>query len=32
MTTSEKWLNKDDFGNMEFECNVTPYIEKSGEE
>lgn len=30
--TSEKWLNKDSFENMEYECTVVPFIEKSGEE
>ncbi len=32
MITSEKWLNKDDFENLEYECTVIPFIEKSGEE
>ncbi len=32
MITSEKWLNKEDFGNLEYECNVTPYIDNSEEE
>ena len=30
--TSEKWLNKDSFENMEYECTVVPFIEKSAEE
>ena len=29
MTTSEKWLKEEDFVNMEFECNIIPFIEKS---
>ncbi|HEY3390758.1 MAG TPA: hypothetical protein VGK38_14365 [Prolixibacteraceae bacterium] len=32
VTTSEKWLNKEDFVNMEFECSVTAFIGKSEEE
>jgi len=32
MITSEKWLNKDDFENLEYECTVIPFIEKLGEE
>ena len=32
MITSEKWLKKDDFENLEYECNLIPFIEKSGEE
>ena len=32
MITSEKWLNKDDFENLEYECTVMPFIEKPGEE
>ncbi|HZK95366.1 MAG TPA: hypothetical protein VFC67_14255 [Prolixibacteraceae bacterium] len=32
VTTSEKWLKKEDFTNMEFECDVTPFIGKSEEE
>jgi hypothetical protein len=32
MVTSEKWLNKDSFEKMEYECTVVPFIEKSGEE
>ena len=32
MITSEKWLNKDDFENREYECTVMPFIEKSEEE
>lgn len=31
MITSEKWLNKDDFENLEYECTVMPFIEKSAE-
>ena len=30
--TSEKWLTKEDFENWEFECEVSPYLEKTGEE
>jgi hypothetical protein len=29
MTTSEKWISKEDFENQEFECTVSPFIEKS---
>jgi len=29
MTTSEKWLKEEDFGSLEFECNIIPFIEKS---
>jgi len=29
LTTSEKWLKKDEFENMEFESIIMPYIEKS---
>lgn len=32
MTTSEKWLHKDDFTNFEYECVVIPSIGKSEEE
>ncbi len=32
MTTSEKWLHKEDFTNLEYECNVIPSIGKSEEE
>ena len=32
ITTSEKWLTKENFQKMEFECTVTPFIEKSEEE
>lgn len=32
MTTSEKWISKDDFENMEFECIVTPFQDKSEED
>lgn len=32
MTTSEKWLNKEDFINMEFECTVVPFQDKSDED
>lgn len=32
LTTSEKWLSKDDFTNLEYECNVIPSIGKSEEE
>ena len=32
VTTSEKWIKKEDFTNMEFECDVTPFIGKSEEE
>lgn len=28
MTTSEKWLTKEDIKNMEFDCTVTPFTEK----
>jgi hypothetical protein len=31
MTTSEKWLNKDDFINMEYECTVNAFKEESEE-
>jgi hypothetical protein len=31
VTTSEKWINSKDFSNMEFECNVIPFIGKSEE-
>jgi hypothetical protein len=29
LTTSEKWVKKDDFENMEFECSIIPYLEIS---
>ncbi len=32
VTTSEKWLSKEDFKNLEFECNVTPFVDKSEED
>jgi hypothetical protein len=32
MTTSEKWLSKDDFTNLEYECVVVPSIGNSEEE
>ena len=32
VTTSEKWLNKEDFTNLEFKCDVTPFIGKPEEE
>jgi len=32
VTTSEKWLKKEDFTNLEYECDVTPFIGKSEEE
>ena len=32
LTTSEKWLSKDDFTNLEYECKVIPSIGKSEEE
>jgi len=32
VTTSEKWLNKEDFTKMEFKCDVTPFIGKPEEE
>jgi hypothetical protein len=32
MTTSEKWLSKEDFTNLEYECIVIPSIEKSEDE
>lgn len=31
ITTSEKWLTKEDFKKMEFECNVIPFKDKSEE-
>jgi len=31
MTTSEKWLKEEEFEKLEFECTVTPYIEKTEE-
>jgi len=32
VTTSEKWINKEDFTKMEFTCEVTPFIGKPEEE
>lgn len=32
MICSEKWMNKDDFGKMEYECSVIPFTDKSGDE
>ena len=32
VTTSEKWLNKEDFTKMEFKCDITPFIGKPEEE
>jgi len=32
MTTSEKWINSKDFKNLEFDCNITPFVGKSEEE
>ncbi len=32
VTTSEKWIKNEDFKSMEFESNVTPFIDKSEEE
>ena len=32
VTTSEKWLKKEDFENSEFQSNVTPFIEKAQDE
>lgn len=32
VTTSEKWINKEDFKNLEFESNITPFVSKSEEE
>jgi len=32
VTTSEKWLNKEDFTKMEFKCDITPFIGKPKEE
>jgi len=29
LTTSEKWVKKDDFENMVFECSIIPYLEIS---
>jgi len=29
ITTSEKWINNEDFKNMEFESDVSPFIDKS---
>lgn len=29
MTTSEKWINGKDFSNLEFECNVITFVDKS---
>jgi len=31
ITTSEKWLTKENFSKMEFECTVRPFIAKSEE-
>lgn len=28
VTTSEKWLNREDFKNLEFECNVSSFVGK----
>lgn len=28
LTTSEKWFKEEDFENLEFECLVSPYVEK----
>jgi len=32
MTTSEKWLKKEDFRNLEYECILTQFIEKPEDE
>ncbi len=32
ITTSEKWLKNDDFENMEFESEITPFIEQDDQE
>ena len=32
LTTSEKWLKKDEFESMEFESTVTPFVEKPEQE
>ena len=32
LTTSEKWLKKDEFESMEFESTVTPFVEKTEQE
>jgi hypothetical protein len=32
ITTSEKWLKNDDFENMEFESEITPFIEQDEQE
>jgi hypothetical protein len=32
VTTSEKWLKKEDFENSDFVCDVTPFIVKSQDE
>jgi hypothetical protein len=32
MTTSEKWLTKTDFENLEYECSVEPFPDNSEEE
>jgi hypothetical protein len=32
MTTSEKWLSKNDFTNLEYECNIQPFEGKDEEE
>lgn len=32
MITSEKWLSKEDFGELEYECTIIPSMEDSDEE
>lgn len=32
LTTSEKWLTREDFKSMEFESTVTPFVEKAEKE
>ena len=32
MTTSEKWLTKNDFTNLEYECTVLPFEDRNNEE
>ncbi len=32
MTTSAKWLGKDDFENLEYECTAEPFSDNSEEE
>lgn len=32
VTTSEKWINNEDFKNLEFECDVTPFVGNLEEE